>query len=143
VSGRPAIPATPVVGTEVTDCRQLAHLDGLAGVDVRIRVADGLRLPRQPADRLVYRASDVEPLEFLGQLDFYVDTGSAQRPVLDATTMGCLVLPPGEVLDGVRRYRRDPALAAERRRQDQLALRADFHPGRFADRIAALARNAS
>jgi hypothetical protein len=62
--------------------------------------------------------------------------------VLDATAMGCLVLSPGEVVEQVRRYRRDPALAAERRRRDRLALRTDFHPDRFADRIAALARNA-
>ncbi|BCY14534.1 glycosyltransferase family A protein [Actinoplanes sp. L3-i22] len=133
------MPGTPVVGAEVTDQRQL---NGLTGADVRIRVADDVRLPRQPAKRLVYRASEVTPLEFFGQLDFYVDLSASPRSVLDATAMGCIVVPPNRVAQEIRRYSADPALATERRRHDRATLLMAHSPEKFANRIAELARNA-
>ncbi|GIF02948.1 glycosyltransferase family 2 protein [Actinoplanes siamensis] len=137
VSRRAPIPAIPVVGAEVTDRRQLR---GLTGADVRLRLADGVRLPRQPADRLVYRAAEVAPLEFLGQLDFYLDLSASRRSVLDATAMGCIVLAPDEAAEAMRRYQADPALVAERRRQDLTALRKAHDPDRFAVTLGELCR---
>ncbi|GLW28873.1 glycosyltransferase family A protein [Actinoplanes regularis] len=149
VPPRSAIPGIPVVGTEVTDRRQLAVLGGLTGADERILVADGVRLPRQPAERLVYRGSEVDPREFLGQLDFYLNSSESERPVLDAAAMGCVVVTvsaapvgvhcgPGEIADVVRRHQRDPVLAAEQRRRDRLVLAKAYHPDLFAGRVAEL-----
>lgn len=118
----------PVVGAEITDCRQLS---GLTGRDLRLRVADGVRLPAQPADRLVYHASDLDPLEFLGQLDYYVDASSSPRSVLDATAMGCVVVPTNDL--GV-----DPRCDADRR----AALLAAHAPAKFANRLADLVTDA-
>jgi O-antigen biosynthesis protein len=129
---RSALTEVPVVGAEITDSRQLRPLPG---ADLRLRVADGVRLPRQPADRLVYRASEVDALEFLGQLDFYLDLSSSPRSVLDATAMGCVVVAPD--LEEIRRFQADPESAAARR----AALLAAHNPAKFANRIAALARN--
>ncbi|GAA4592023.1 hypothetical protein BJY16_000481 [Actinoplanes octamycinicus] len=139
---RTPIPRHPVLGAEVNHPRELAVFDGLTGFDVRIRAADGLRLPRQPAGRLVYRAADVAPLEFYAQLDFALRTGPSERAALDATATGCIVLPPGAAA-ALRRYQAEPELAAERRRRDRLALRDGHHPDLFAGRVAALARNAT
>ncbi|BCJ42483.1 hypothetical protein GCM10010168_07750 [Actinoplanes ianthinogenes] len=143
---RTPIARQPVVGAEVHDLRELAVFDGLTGCDVRIRVADGLRLPRQPAGRLVYRAAEVEAREFYGQLDFALPGGS-QRAALEAAAAGCIALAPGTAGPGaaqeLRRYRTDPALVAERRRRDRRALWDGHHPDRFVDRVAAIARNAT
>ncbi|WP_436526965.1 glycosyltransferase family 2 protein [Actinoplanes sp. HUAS TT8] len=131
--GGGAFGRVPVVGAEITESGQL---DRLIGGDVRIRVADGVHVPRQPADRLIYRASEVDPLEFLGQLDFYLDLSASPRSVLDATAMGCVVVPPDP--DEIGRHQADPTLGAPER----AALLRAHSPERFANRIADLARNA-
>ncbi|WIM95470.1 glycosyltransferase family A protein [Actinoplanes oblitus] len=138
---RAPISRNAVIGAEVNDPRELAALEGLTGFDVRIRAADGLRLPRQPAGRLVYRAAEVDPLEFYGQLDFALRTGPSERAALDAAVTGCITVPPGSV-DVLRRYQAEPRLVAERRRQDRRRIRQDHHPDPFVDRVAAIARNA-
>ncbi|GIF10475.1 glycosyltransferase family A protein [Actinoplanes teichomyceticus] len=151
-AGARPVPCRPVIGAEVHDRADLAVLDRLTGADIRIRVDDGVRLPRQPAGRLVYQAADLEPLEFYGQLDFslHFAPSPAQRPVLDAATMGCIPLTaePGpvgvhcaaaDVAEVVRRYRTDPVLAAEQRRLDRLTLRKEHAPRLFAERVHELA----
>ncbi len=77
----------------------------------------------------------MDPLEFLGQLDFYLDLSGSPRSVLDATAMGCVVVAPD--LAEIRRHRADPGLAAQRR----AALLAAHRPEKFANRIASLARS--
>ncbi|AEV88181.1 Glucomannan 4-beta-mannosyltransferase 2 [Actinoplanes sp. SE50] len=141
--------ARPVVGAEITDRRQLALLDRLTGMDVRIRVADGVHLPRQPAGRLVYRTADLRSLDFLAQLDFYLDSVGSRRSVLDAVAMGCVVLTtvpgpvglrcrPDRVAGAITQIVADPDRAAERLRQDRSTLRTAHDPALFVSRVAAL-----
>ncbi|KUL28679.1 glycosyltransferase [Actinoplanes awajinensis] len=144
---RPPLPRVPVVGAEVTDSRELAVFDGLTGVDVRIRLADGAPLPRQSARRLIYRAAEVDPPEFFGQLDFALNfPAPTGRSVLDAAAMGCVVITgepgpigvhcrPDQVGALLRRFQADPELVAEQRRRNRSALRAAYHPEPFTDRI--------
>ncbi|MEV6347270.1 glycosyltransferase [Actinoplanes sp. NPDC051851] len=157
---RPRIPRIPVIGTDLTDPGALAIFAELRRVDVRIRLTEGIPAPVQPPGRLIFPAAELDDRTFLGQLDFYLHFGSGaapvHRPALDAAAQGCLVVMPERYAAGhgetavycapdqvgelLRRFGADRTLAVEQRRRARQAIEKEYHPDRFADRVAGLLR---